>query len=67
MRERQQEWAYQLTADDVAELEAAVAAAELTAKAVEVGAALPLCCAAPQAVSWSRRSIHSALLVPLCV
>lgn len=35
MRERQAEWAYQLTPDDVAELEAAVAAAELTGKAVE--------------------------------
>jgi hypothetical protein len=72
MRERQGEWAYQLTADDVAELEAAVAAAELTGKPVEVGAAppppllrCPLCCAALQALLRCRHCIHSALLVPL--
>jgi hypothetical protein len=36
MRQRQQEWVYQLTGTDVAELEAALAVAEATGKAVQV-------------------------------
>lgn len=36
MKQRQSEWVYVLTADDVAELEAALAHAEGTGKAVEV-------------------------------
>jgi hypothetical protein len=40
MRERQQEWVYQLTAGDVTELEAALGVAERTGKAVQVGAGL---------------------------
>lgn len=38
MRRRQSEWVYPLTADDIAELEAAVAAAAATGKPVEASA-----------------------------
>lgn len=70
MRRRQHEWVYSLSEEDVAELEAATAAAAATGKRVEVGAVGWAC--APgvdcvldaETVSWRRNGMHGWACAP---